>query len=107
MRWKQAFSILVACRREGPGQLCSGLVSKSKGWKCPQVPKNDSQLLGTSCYTKEERPIFIVGVGLNTYDTATVRLIINVFLRINMRLLQMCLLLEKGYICLLFGIGHM
>ncbi|CAI9259288.1 unnamed protein product [Lactuca saligna] len=43
----------------------------------------DSQLLGMSGYTKEGRPVFAVGVGLSTYDNASIHYYVQSHIQIN------------------------
>ncbi|KAK9057179.1 hypothetical protein SSX86_024546 [Deinandra increscens subsp. villosa] len=43
----------------------------------------DSQLIGMSGYTKEGRPVFAVGVGLSTYDKASIHYYVQSHIQIN------------------------
>ncbi|KAI7734103.1 hypothetical protein M8C21_018902 [Ambrosia artemisiifolia] len=43
----------------------------------------DSQLTGMSGYTKEGRPVFAVGVGLSTYDKASIHYYVQSHIQIN------------------------
>ncbi|KAI3754090.1 hypothetical protein L2E82_26225 [Cichorium intybus] len=43
----------------------------------------DSQLIGLSGYTKEGRPVFAVGVGLSTYDKASIHYYVQSHIQIN------------------------
>ncbi|KAM0063729.1 putative CRAL-TRIO lipid binding domain, CRAL/TRIO domain, CRAL/TRIO domain superfamily [Helianthus debilis subsp. tardiflorus] len=43
----------------------------------------DSQLIGMSGYTKEGRPVFTVGVGLSTYDKASIHYYVQSHIQIN------------------------
>ncbi|XP_076926298.1 uncharacterized protein LOC143589422 [Bidens hawaiensis] len=83
----KAHSMLVDCLNWRTENGIDKILSK------PIIPAEfyrsvrDSQLIGMSGYTKDGRPVIAVGVGLSTYDKASVRISCPSFLSIMLFIL--------------------
>ncbi|KAL0693249.1 hypothetical protein Bca4012_060429 [Brassica carinata] len=79
----KAHSMLVECLRWRVDNDIDSILSK------PIVPSElyrdirDSQLIGLSGYTREGLPVFAVGVGLSTFDKASVHYYVQSHIQIN------------------------
>ncbi|KAI3810201.1 hypothetical protein L1987_19811 [Smallanthus sonchifolius] len=79
----KAYKMLVDCVDWRIQNKIDDILSK------PIVPADfyrgvrDSQLIGMSGYTKEGRPVFAVGVGLSTYDKASIHYYVQSHIQIN------------------------
>lgn len=80
---QKAHKMLVDCLEWRIQNEIDNILSK------PIVPANfyrgvrDSQLIGMSGYTKEGRPVIAVGVGLSTYDKASIHYYVQSHIQIN------------------------
>ncbi|KAG2302110.1 hypothetical protein Bca52824_030761 [Brassica carinata] len=79
----KAHSMLVECLRWRVDNDIDSILSK------PIVPSElyrdlrDSQLIGLSGYTREGLPVFAIGVGLSTFDKASVHYYVQSHIQIN------------------------
>ncbi|CAN8267073.1 unnamed protein product [Cochlearia groenlandica] len=79
----KAHTMLVECLRWRVDNEIDSILSK------PIVPSQlyrdvrDSQLIGMSGYTKEGLPVFAIGVGLSTFDKASVHYYVQSHIQIN------------------------
>ncbi|KAJ4901379.1 Sec14p-like phosphatidylinositol transfer family protein [Raphanus sativus] len=79
----QAHKMLVECLRWRVDNEIDSILSK------PIVPSElyrdvrDSQLIGMSGYTREGLPVFAIGVGLSTFDKASVHYYVQSHIQIN------------------------
>ncbi|CAF1736594.1 hypothetical protein HID58_086480 [Brassica napus] len=79
----KAHTMLVECLRWRVDNQIDSILSK------PIVPSElyrdvrDSQLIGMSGYTREGLPVFAIGVGLSTFDKASVHYYVQSHIQIN------------------------
>ncbi|CAH8384218.1 unnamed protein product [Eruca vesicaria subsp. sativa] len=80
---RKAHTMLVECLRWRLDNQIDSILSK------PIVPSElyrdvrDSQLIGMSGYTREGLPVFAIGVGLSTFDKASVHYYVQSHIQIN------------------------